>query len=258
MGMISAYFIVYSLVNGLSLMVFFRTRQRRRFLWIVLPAIPLVCLVGIPALDQVVHTRPSFAEFVELSYFPPASREGVVVGTIRVRSSGRQKHRLDLAGDDVKAFAFRSNHSQYRRGTGAAASLGAKLSPDAAPADSGDAVFALNSPPWAARQVLFADTVQRPNPVAGKVVVDTTRWSAKLSVDFGGPVSGELMLVLVNDFPRQGGRIRYHYLRPPTEGRSFDIALDSLRESTSWQLTVPGDRATGRRFPGPPTIDSEL
>ena len=99
------YFLGYVIVLGPVMIVLFRGRRRRRWVWpFVGGAIALFCF-GIAFLDFIIHRQPSFAKNCELLILDPSGRSGVATSHLTVRSSGRQRHRFDVGRDLVSVFA---------------------------------------------------------------------------------------------------------------------------------------------------------
>ncbi len=103
LGSAMVFYGIYLLLIGPCLLLVFRGRQRRVRLWIYVVALPIIFALLTPLLQAVIHSHSSFGSEDVLEYVPARGQAGAIA-QIRLRSSGRQRHRLEVVGRDVSTF----------------------------------------------------------------------------------------------------------------------------------------------------------
>ncbi len=244
---IGGYFLVYTLVYGLGLMIFFRKRKRREKLWVVVAAIPFLFLIGIPLLNRMLHARPSLGELYEMVYVAPGVDEATTFATLRLRSSGRQQHAINVRGDDPRALAL-----EYQRSYNPSVFLGSDL--PLTPAGDDEYELSLPTPPWAGRSVYLIDTTRTTPPASGTVKIDRRRRTVSYSLDDleVDPFEVSVMLYLFNVASAETAMARIAPAGPDAEFsgtlpfealRTFDrhshLQVDGNTFALTWTPTQP-------------------
>ncbi|MBI4584839.1 MAG: hypothetical protein HY717_12560 [Planctomycetes bacterium] len=195
---LAAYFLAYTLVLGGGLFLFFRGRKRRRLMGLVTIAIVAAFLAGIPLLNEALHRRPSLAEYHEVAYFGPGSRRGSILGHLRARSSGRQRHGLAVEGT---ALGFLPIHEHadsdffppsWRDEIGP----GFAALPAAGVRDGEPSRLELAMAPWAGRRFVLLGAGSMDEAISGAAILDRKAGKLEYRARLQGPfLDGELYLV---------------------------------------------------------------
>ncbi len=187
LGGILVYFGLYALVVGPILMVLHRKKSRRKYLWPFLGASILVFCCAIPILDWAIHIRPSLGRFRRVVYIGADSESAVSLAHVRVRSSGRQRHALDLKGNT----AILGN--SWFGPSGVVARV------PRSPGAEGGAPFSAITPPWGSLDLYVVDDGPPPvTPIKASATFDAKTRVLSYEVEFDRPPTFPMAMVFYN------------------------------------------------------------
>ena len=193
MVFVSIYLVVYAIALPLGLLLFFRKR-RLRFALLYTAVLGALFASASPWVRSVLFQRPSYAEIHRTLVYGSEDLGGVAQANLRVRSSGRQRHRTEVSGEEL----------------GALLSLPPSLPGDVPSISTGEGVDRIVTDdlppltPWSTGSLLYFGQVQRPEPMRGRLLFNSDSRQIQFQL-LGMPSeevapSGYLFLLLV-DFP---------------------------------------------------------
>jgi hypothetical protein len=273
---LGGYFLAYALIHAGILFFFCRERRRQLRLWLSVALVPLPFLFGLPLLNTLLHSRPSYADLSECLYAAPGSSRALLVAELRLRSSGRQDHELRIRGRSPAAcekmpFHWWSYHEGYLP-FGPTLPLEGPVETAAARSslESGlDRGLALRTAPWSAWGAVFTDLVPYQAPLQGWVALDRSRGVARIHLEAAArALPGQLRLLCWNlrpdefaffDVSPAPGSRRVADVEAPVSGQGGSNPSWALDAGRGWfiQLEIDEPRvvaawspSAGEDFPG--------